>query len=234
MTQTHKTRIKMNLGRTTLRGVAAALSTVSVFTLPASAEGTRHADAHVHGTGHLNMAVDGTQIALELRAPGADIVGFEHTPESDADKKAVEDALAVLSDPLTLFVMPEAAGCKLVEVEAELHGEEHGDHHGHGEEHSHDDHAHDDHGHDDHGHKEDHAHDDHDGHAHGEEHAEHSEFHAEYLLNCADIDAVDKIEMAYFKTFENAKALEIQMVTSVGATQVELHHDDPYLVIGAN
>jgi hypothetical protein len=228
----------MNLSRTTLRTTVAALSTVSVFALPVAAEGTRHADAHVHGTGHLNIAVEGSQIAMELRAPGADIVGFEYAPESDADKKAVENAIALLSDPLALFVLPDAAGCKVVEAGAELHGEDHD------EEHGHDDHAHDDHDHDDHkdAHKDEHAHNehsheeehDHNDHAHEEEHAEHSEFHAEYLLDCAAVETIDKVEMAYFKTFENAKALEIQMVTPLGATQVELHHDDPYLVIGAN
>ena len=87
---------------------------------PALAEGTRELDAHEHGVGALNIAFDGNNVAMEFQAPGADIVGFEYSAESDTDIAAVQAALDTLSNPLSLFVMPEAAECSVVDGNGEL------------------------------------------------------------------------------------------------------------------
>lgn len=71
----------------------------------AGAETSRQLDAHEHGVGTLNIAVDGQAMAMEFQAPGADIVGFEHPAETEADLAKVERALAVLSSPLDLFFL---------------------------------------------------------------------------------------------------------------------------------
>ena len=42
--------------------------------------------AHEHGHGHLNLVVDGDQLMIELQAPAADLVGFEHAAKSDEEK----------------------------------------------------------------------------------------------------------------------------------------------------
>jgi hypothetical protein len=160
------------------------VSLIAFFTaFPAFAEETRQLDAHEHGTGALNIAIDGTTVAMMFEAPGADIVGFEYAAESDADLAAIETAVATLAAPLDLFVMQDAAGCSVVEAHAGLESEDDHDEHG-GEDHDdhghedhddekHDDHAdedHDDHGHDDEDH-DDHGHDDedHDDHGHDDE-----------------------------------------------------------------
>lgn len=163
----------------------------------AAAEGETLA-AHVHGTGTLNIAVDGNDVFAELIAPGADIVGFEHQPSSDDDHAAIDAAVDKLRDTGMVFGFPSGAGCSLTEVDIEsgLLGDDnhdHGDDHAHAEKNDdHDDHAHgkkhdDDHAHgekheddDDHAHSEKHE-DDH-GHAHGEKHEDdddhaHSEKH---------------------------------------------------------
>lgn len=177
---------------------------LAVFaTTPAFADETRQLGAHEHGVGHLNIAFDGTQIAIELEAPGADIVGFEHAAESAEDRAAVEDAVARLARPLDLFIMPEAAACSVVQANAELESEA-----------AHDEHAHDDQAHDEH----DHA-----------AKATHSEFHAEYLLTCADPSAAASITFAYFDAFPNALELEVQVVTEQGATAFEVGRDAPTL-----
>lgn len=147
----------------------------------ARTEGSRELGAHEHGHGSLAMAVDNGQIGIELEAPGADIVGFEHPAESAEDRAAVDSAVAVLSNPLELFLLANA-DCEVIRAEVELVGEHH-------EEHMHDD----DHGHDeDHAEDDDHAEDeDHDeDHAHDESADEsHTKFHASYLLTCARIGA---------------------------------------------
>ena len=57
----------------------------------------------------------------------------------------------------------------------------------------------------------------------------HTEFHAEYTLACADPDALTKITFAYFETFENARELAVQIITSSGAQAFEVERDAPSL-----
>lgn len=188
------------------------LPLIAISTLvssPLLAEELRQLDAHEHGVGHLDIAFDGQQVAMELHAPGADIVGFEYEAKTAEDRASIDAAVAKLAQPLTLFVLPEAAECSVVQASAALESEE--------EHHDHD--AHEDH--DDHG--SEHAHD-HDTHA-----ASHSEFHAEYLLNCADPAAASEITFAYFDIFPNALELEIQMISESGATAFEVSRDNPTL-----
>jgi hypothetical protein len=155
---------------------------VTLMANAAFAEETRQLDAHEHGVGQLDIAFDGTQIAMELHAPGADIVGFEYAATSVEDRAKVDAAVATLARPMDLFTPPAAAGCSVVQASAGLESDEaHEDH----EKEGHDDHDHDDEGHDEH----DHDDEGHDGEDHAEE-SGHTEFHAEYLLNCADPAAV--------------------------------------------
>jgi hypothetical protein len=202
---------------------------------PAISEDARHLDAHEHGVGQLDIAFDGQQIAMELHAPGADIVGFEYAAESDKDHAAIENAVAMLAQPMNLFVLPDAAGCQVVKAEAEIEGDDEHDKHEHdehaekheGEGHDGHDEDHDAHdeGHD--GHDEDHdSHEDHEGH---KNEAGHTEFHATYLLNCTDPTAVSNISFTYFEMFENALEVEVQVISATGATSFEVERDAPNL-----
>ncbi|NNJ67936.1 MAG: DUF2796 domain-containing protein, partial [Boseongicola sp.] len=90
---------------------------------------------------------------------------------------------------------------------------------------------HEDHG-DDHDHGEAHADGHDDAHDHDEDHADeagHTEFHAEYALNCRNTDALSEITFAYFDAFENARALEVQIVSAAGAQAFEVERDEPTL-----
>lgn len=218
-------------------------------------EDKRELGAHEHGSGAINMAFDGNSISMELESPGADIVGFEYAATSEEDRAAVDNAIADLARPLDLFVLPAAAGCTVVEASVALIGDDHADH----DDHDHDDHdahaedEHEDHAHDDHAHeeKEEHAHEahdheeneheehaehDHDEHAHDdhEDHAEaeegtHTEFHAEYMFECANPEKLDRIQFSYFERFPNALELDVQMVSDAGARAFEVERDDPVL-----
>jgi hypothetical protein len=183
----------------------------SLLASPAFADETRQLDAHEHGVGELNIAFDGNTVAMELHAPGADIVGFEYAAQSSEDRAAIEAAVATLARPLDLFVLPEAAQCTITQASAELESE----------------HAHDDHG-DHEEHAEGEAHDDHEHEEHADK-AGHTEFHAEYLLTCADPGAISGIAFAYFDTFENARELEVQIVTASGAQAFGVERDEPTL-----
>jgi len=183
------------------------LALTTLAATPIFAEETRQLDSHEHGVGQLDIALDGAQIAMALHAPGADIVGFEYLPESDGDIAKVDAALAVLGQPLDLFELPDAAQCRVLEASAELEAED-----------SHEDH--DEHAHD--------GHDDHEGEDHADE-AGHTEFHAEYLLECADVSEVTEISFAYFAAFPNALEVEVRVLSDAGATAFEVERDAPML-----
>lgn len=230
----------------------ALLSTVAITALVgfAAAEEKRELGAHQHGVGLFNIAIEGDQLAMELEAPGADIVGFEHAAESAEDKAAIEAAKARLAAPLTLFVMPAEAGCTLASADVDLltEGGDHDDHghgdHGH-EEHGHEEHAEheDEHDHEEHaehkhdhghtGHKHDeHAHDEHDHDDHAGEGGEgHTEFRAEYALTCANPEKIANISFDYFEVFPNAEELEIQMIGGSGSHGFEVTREDPVLQV---
>lgn len=75
--------------------------------------------AHEHGSGILNVAVEGGTVEVELIAPGSDIVGFEHRPASDADREAVRQAADLLGDGAGMFIFADEASCSLAEGSVE-------------------------------------------------------------------------------------------------------------------
>ena len=181
---------------------------------PAMAENFAQHKAHEHGVGELNIAIAGNQLAMELTAPGADIVGFEYTATSAEDKQAIEDALAQLQQPLSLINLPVSAACELLTAESHLDGDDHKEH------------AHED----EHAHEEEHAHED--EHAHEEEHQEaeqHTAFHAEYAFNCANPAQLKHMEFPYFQIFPQALELEVQIVNHSGARAFEVERAEPQL-----
>lgn len=183
---------------------------LALLATPALAQESRQLDSHEHGVGELNIAVEGETVAMEFHAPGADIVGFEYAAENADDRAAIDAAVATLARPMDLFVFPAAAECSVVQASAELESDE-----------NHDEHDEHDEGH----------HEEHDD-AHDEDHADeagHTEFHAEYMLTCGNPDAISGITFAYFDTFENARELEVQIISVSGAQAFEVERDDPSL-----
>ena len=95
--------------------------------------------AHEHGVAKLNVVLDGNTLELELDSPAMNIVGFEHAATSDADKAKVAAARKQLEQPLALFNLAQAAGCKedQQELASPLFGDAaEGDKHEHGHQHA--------------------------------------------------------------------------------------------------
>lgn len=205
-----------------IRSVLPALLAAAALAGPAAAQhahghahGHAHDDkrelgAHVHGLATLSIAVEGDAVGMALAAPGADIVGFEHAPDSKADRAAVKAAQARLSAPLDLFTLPAAAGCTLAAAEVKLlkleaDGVEEIDlDHGHGH-----------------------------GHSHGHDHDKdgHTEFRADWRLTCTDPAAIDVIGFAFFAAFPNAMEVEVEIVSDAGARSVKVGRDAPTLAL---
>ena len=196
-----------------MKQIFSLITLIAAF--PAIAENARELDAHEHGVGTLNIAIDGTTVAMAFEAPGADIVGFEYAAESGADLAAIDAAVSTLGAPLDLFVMSDAANCSLVDAQAALEGED----------------GHDDHDEEDHNELAEEGSDDRGDDDHADE-AGHTEFHAKYTLTCDKPDALTEIKFTYFDAFPNAKEVEVQIITTSDAQAFEVRRDAPVLDLG--
>ena len=177
---------------------------VTCIAFSAAGEEHRQLGAHVHGHGRLNIAIEDKTVSIELEAPGADIVGFEHEAGTRAQSAAIEKAKATLASGLSLFTPAAAAGCtqnaSKVSIEAE-HEHEH-EHHAEGAKPDADDEAADHH---------------------------HSEFHAEYAFECASPARLTSMTFDYFKAFPNAQELDISLISPKGQSSYEVNRDKPRL-----
>ena len=168
--------------------VAIAATLVAFSATLAAAETVRQLGPHQHGHGTLNLAVEGQSLQMEMEVPGADIVGFEHEAKTAEDQAKIETAKETLAQPLALFTLPNAAGCKVTSAKIAVAAESESDHDAHDHELGHD--------------------------ADSNEHeAEHSAFHAEYALSCANVAAITTIAFPYFKTFPNSDELAVTLIT---------------------
>ena len=96
--------------------------------------------AHVHGIATLNLAMEGDELEIEFVSPAGNIVGFEHKAVTEAERRAIRDAIEQLSKGNELFDLPLAASCSLHVAEVEHgHGEEEKREDGHGHDAEHDD-----------------------------------------------------------------------------------------------
>jgi hypothetical protein len=100
--------------------VAFGLVVAMLVATAATAEERRQLQAHEHGHSALDIALEGGRVVMELAAPGADIVGFEHEATTEVEQAAIAAAKAALAEPLALFILPPAAGCKVAEAAIEL------------------------------------------------------------------------------------------------------------------
>lgn len=176
---------------------------------------------HVHGVIELGVVVEDQAFSVSLRAPLADVIGFEHAPEDDAQAERVSAAVALLTDASAMFGLPEAAGCELQGVSIDgpdfirdsIAADEHHDHddgNGHDDDHDHEHES--DHDHDgDHDHGADDAHDDHDH--DGESHGSHADIDAEYLWECATPSALGTLEIPFVEQFQGLEEIQVQILS---------------------
>ena len=159
---------------------------------------------HEHGVATLNVALEGSTLEIELQSPAMNIVGFEHAATSEADKKTVASARALLEKPQALFSLPAAAGCSLSEneVRSPLFGNAEADH---------------DHDHDEHGDGEEHHH-------------EHSDIDADYSFTCKQPGELKSLDLsAFYKQFPATQKINVQLIGPSGQRGVESTPANPRL-----
>jgi hypothetical protein len=76
--------------------------------------------AHQHGAARLQVSLEGRALLIGYEGPAENILGFEHAPKSDAQKKTVARAEEQLKQPGQLFVTPPAADCRAQPARVEM------------------------------------------------------------------------------------------------------------------
>ncbi|MGE4335181.1 MAG: DUF2796 domain-containing protein [Pigmentiphaga sp.] len=185
--------------------------------LAASQSAWSHVGAvHQHGMGHLDLAVAGNVLELQIRSPGMDLLGFEHEPRSAAEHDAVAVLRRTLLESESLVQPEAAAACTRVASELEDHGSSQATDANPG--HDHDDHNHDDHPRHDHEHR---GHDHHANGSSGHDHEgspDHREWSVRYRYECLHADKLRAVEFGWFEAFPRAQELRFQAITPAGQT----------------
>ncbi|EHH2482086.1 DUF2796 domain-containing protein [Vibrio parahaemolyticus] len=193
--------------------IGLSLSTV------ATAEEYRQHSAHVHGHVEFNIAQDGSDLLLEISAPGADVIGFEHAPENAEQEKTLQHAVATLEDSNALFAINPQAQCEIEEVHVEhTLGGQHEEH----EHHDHEGHDHDEHAH--------HDHDSHEGHDHSE-HSDHGEFTVQYRFHCAQVGELSRIQTDWFNQFPSTESVNVNLFTDTTQSAISLTKSNTQIAI---
>jgi hypothetical protein len=177
----------------------AALVCAALSAAPALAD-----KAHRHGAARMDLAVEGRGVEIELEVPLADLVAFEHAPETDAQREAVMVAAAIMHDAGRLFTFPAEADCspERISLESEVVDGEllaapgahaHGAKGKTGR---------------------------HDGHEKAEE--VHADLDAEWIFICRNPEKLKSIEVGLFKHFPSLQEIAVQMLTPAGQGAAEL------------
>lgn len=172
----------------------------------------RQHGAHEHGVAHLNVAVEGNNLVIELFSPAANIVGFEHHPKTQAQKKQVKEAREKLGAAEMLFKLPTQAQGRLVSsnvdtnidsdsADASYHHEEAGIHD------------------EDEQNALDHHNDE-------QEHSRHSDFKAQYQFFCDTPEKLAYLDVMLFQIFPGIQHIEVQILTDTGQSAKELTAKD--------
>lgn len=70
-------------------------------------------EAHVHGSATLAVAFDGNAGKIEYKGAADSVLGFEHKPSSDQDKKKIADATAIFETQIAQMIQFDSSlGCK--------------------------------------------------------------------------------------------------------------------------
>lgn len=95
----------------------------SLMAAPLSADEHAHAaeheqhGAHEHGVATLSLATGEAGLEIMLESPAANLLGFEHTATSAADKQKLADVKLKLEAGADLFAINAEAGCALKDAE---------------------------------------------------------------------------------------------------------------------
>lgn len=154
----------------------------------------RHHEAHVHGEAELNLLIDGMTIAIELKSPALNLLGFEHEPKTNEEKETVKQVNKKLSNYKNLISINDL-NCQVAETEIVSPYETEHDEEHHGDKH----------------HDEDHHSDD-----------DHGDYYLSYSLKCENTGKLKTIEIKLFDTFDGFETIEATWINQTDLGSAEL------------
>ena len=164
---------------------------------------TRSADSHIHGDANLAIVLEGSRLSVEFESPVYNLLGYEHLPNTDAQRDTLEKAEATLSDPSAILVTNAEAGCAPLPVEWDVHIFDDTDHaHSHGN-------------------------DDHDG-----DHAEHRDVLVTYSYDCASPSDLRSASVELLKAFPLMDDLDVVYLGPDTQTSFELNQSETDIAFG--
>ena len=183
---------------------------------------SRSADAHTHGDAELAVVIEKGSVTIELDTPLYNILGFEHAPETQAQKAAALQAELQLTRSSDLFEFNSKANCKNLSQDQNIslfdkaEADEHSDHddEGHDEENHHEDHD-DEEGHD--AHHQDESHNDE---AHEDE--AHNDVLLTYEFKCEHPLKLSHLNVNLFEFFEELSEVDVTFLGPATQKQVTL------------
>jgi hypothetical protein len=192
-----------------------SITTALLFTL-ATTTAQAEQPPHEHGAARLQLAALEDQLDIELTTPAYNLIGFEHAPTDDAERRAANTALALLAAPAQLFRLTPAAGCELQrqQVDAGALAEAEAEHHDASTAHHH---------------KHEHEHEHHHDHAEADGAHRHTDLHASYSFRCANLRALAHIDIALFERFPRLERIDAQWLTASGQQARTLRAGDAIL-----
>lgn len=75
------------------------LSILSILTVFAAEDNHGSHEAHVHGEAEMTLILQNDELAINFESPAANLVGFEHHPETDLQRNALDAVLTDLRNP---------------------------------------------------------------------------------------------------------------------------------------
>ena len=189
---------------TWITGVLTGAALAATATAALAADPHRHREAHVHGTARITLAADGAEVQAELISPAANLLGFEHAPATDTERRALRDLRAALERAETVLALAPEAECRQMESRVStgldpVHGS-----------------------------REDGGHDHHDdGHAGSSEAAGHADIRAAYRFRCERPGELRTVEVRLFQQFPATERVDLQYATGRTQGAVQLSADRP-------
>ena len=154
--------------------------------------------AHLHGQAFVDVAVDGGEVEVHLRATAQDLVGFERAAATPEEEARITAARKAVLDHASLWQFNAAARCVAEGPVLEVPGT--------GGAHDHD-----------HDHAQGHDHDP----AHGD-HAAHADWTVRYRFRCAAPEALRAIDAGMFAAFPSLQSATVQVLDATGAREETL------------
>ena len=159
----------------------------------------RSAQSHIHGGATLSIVSENKIILIEFESPLYNLLGFEHPPQTKAEKTLTKEVEATLAQPQNLISFNKSAKCTFVLADQKIELFNHKTRH---DEHD------DEHGHDKHDEEEDSD--------------SHNDVILSYSLTCEAIEKLKTVNVKFFETFSNLTDLDLVYLGPSQQMSVEL------------